>query len=235
MRNSLHFLLLIFTLTLMTSCFHDRIRGKGEVIERDREFSEFNGIALNIKALVRIHDSETPSFHIAAQENLHDEIVTRVDANTLVITSKAEIEDSEPIIIDIGIHKPEMLELNGSGEFQSVNLLQSNRIDIELSGSGKMKLTIQANQVTNMISGSGSIIMDGSSKLFNAQINGSGSVEASAFTCNNSSVTINGSGDVKIHVIEALDVKINGNGNVIYSGDPQLTQEISGSGKVKKN
>jgi hypothetical protein len=33
---------------------------------------------------------------------------------------------------------------------------------------------------------------------------------------------------------EALDVKISGSGTLTYSGNPQLTQTVSGSGKLIK-
>jgi hypothetical protein len=47
-------------------------------------------------------------------------------------------------------------------------------------------------------------------------------------------VTITGSGRVVVAASQALDVHTSGSGAVTYRGDPAVTQDISGSGRLVK-
>jgi hypothetical protein len=48
-------------------------------------------------------------------------------------------------------------------------------------------------------------------------------------------VDMSGSGVASVHASDALDLHMSGSGTLTYTGDPkQVTQQISGSGKVIK-
>ena len=48
------------------------------------------------------------------------------------------------------------------------------------------------------------------------------------------SVSIAGSGDVRVHAQQMLDVAIAGAGDVLYRGSPMIRKSIAGSGEVRK-
>ncbi len=65
------------------------------------------------------------------------------------------------------------------------------------------------------------------------EINGSGAVDLTDIPAASSSVSINGSGKVRLTAHDKLDVEIAGSGEVIYDGTPAVSQSILGSGVVK--
>jgi hypothetical protein len=83
------------------------------------------------------------------------------------------------------------------------------------------------------VSGAGNYTLSGSSQeLLNIQISGTCDVDAFDMELERCHITINGTGNCRVHVRETLDVDISGVGNVVYRGSPDVNQEISGVGSV---
>jgi hypothetical protein len=49
-----------------------------------------------------------------------------------------------------------------------------------------------------------------------------------------STAVTSGSGNVTVNALDVLDAETCGSGNAIYTGDPQVTQRISGSGELHR-
>ena len=64
------------------------------------------------------------------------------------------------------------------------------------------------------------------------EISGSGNVDAMNIPAGSASVSISGSGKVRVSAHDRLSVDIAGSGSVIYAGHPQVSQSIAGSGSV---
>jgi hypothetical protein len=67
---------------------------------------------------------------------------------------------------------------------------------------------------------------------FAIDISGSGNVDAMNIPVGGASVSISGSGKVRVNAHDKLSVDIAGSGSVIYAGHPQISQSIAGSGSV---
>jgi hypothetical protein len=67
---------------------------------------------------------------------------------------------------------------------------------------------------------------------FAIDISGSGNIDAMNIPAGSASVSISGSGKVRVNARNSLKVDIAGSGSVVYSGHPQLSQSIAGSGSV---
>jgi hypothetical protein len=67
------------------------------------------------------------------------------------------------------------------------------------------------------------------------KISGSGRYQAEQLTSETVKVDMSGSGVASVHASDALDLHMSGSGTLTYTVDPkQVTQQISGSGKVIK-
>jgi hypothetical protein len=64
-------------------------------------------------------------------------------------------------------------------------------------------------------------------------VSGSGDVHTENLEARQVAVRIRGSGEVRVHAAEALQVDIAGSGDVRYRGSPQLTVKKAGSGDVR--
>ncbi|MBW7883566.1 MAG: DUF2807 domain-containing protein, partial [Caldilineaceae bacterium] len=65
-------------------------------------------------------------------------------------------------------------------------------------------------------------------------MSGAGSYDAKELACQIADVSISGLGSAVVNVSERLEVSISGAGTVEYIGNPTVTQNISGLGRVHR-
>lgn len=227
-----HILLFVLVLTI-TSC-QRTWHGEGAIVEDKRDLKNFNKVALNMNATVIVTDGPENSCVIKAQQNLKEAIVTRLDGNVLIITSKGTIETNEPIVIEITLSRPIGFEVNGTGKIKTANTLKNDAIDIDIAGSGSMEADVVTNKLTGVISGSGVMNVTGTTNNFDIEINGSGTVNGYGLNVLDSRARISGSGEIFLNVSHTLHGKVDGSGLIRYKGDAELSRQISGSGNVEK-
>jgi hypothetical protein len=90
------------------------------------------------------------------------------------------------------------------------------------------------NELNTLTTGSGDLILDGSANDHNFMTSGSGNLRAYDLSTENTNVRTTGSGNAEVDVSGKLDIISSGSGSVYYTGNPSLTQSISGSGRVVK-
>ena len=107
---------------------------------------------------------------------------------------------------------------------------------VAVSGSGSVTMSKIATAALNTnISGSGSITASGTADDQSLKISGSGRYQAEQLTSKTVKVDISGSGVASVRASDVLDIQMSGSGTLTYTGDPkQVTQQVSGSGKVIK-
>jgi hypothetical protein len=226
-------LVLLFQVFIFSGC-NKTYHGEGTITEDVRKVGKFDKVALNMNAIVTVTDSVKTGCVVRAQPNILEAVVTRVDGNTLVITSKGNIVTDQPVEIEISMSQPSAIEINGSGEISGLNTLKNESFDFEVNGSGQLQLDLVTVKTTGAVTGSGEVTLKGTSNDFHVEINGSGKVEATEFTTLNAKARISGSGEVHMNVAKSLKANVSGSGIVSYRGDAVVEKEVSGSGEVRK-
>jgi Putative auto-transporter adhesin, head GIN domain len=192
-------------------------KGSGNVVSQPREVSGFTKVELSGSGELTIEKTGTESLTISAEDNLLPRLTSDVSGDTLILGTKPNttIVPTKPI---------------------SYALTVKDLTGIAVSGSGSARVSnLTTNSLTTQISGSGTITASGTANDQDIAISGSGGYQAEQLTSKTAKVQISGSGDASVLATELLDVKISGSGTLTYSGNPQqITQEISGSGKLIK-
>lgn len=209
-------------------------KGEGAMVPETRKLGKFNRLVLSMNAMVTLTDTLESSCVVIAQQNIQEAIITRIDGNTLVITSKGNLVTDKPVEITVGINKASAIEVNGTGEVHSSNTLKNESFDFEVNGSGKLMVDLVAVKVTGAVTGSGLVELNGSANSLDIEINGSGTVNADDFSVSKSKAKISGSGEAGLRVGESLQANISGSGVVNYRGNPVVEKKISGSGEIRK-
>lgn len=232
-RFFLSFVALIALSITFSSC--KKVVGTGPVISEDRTVSDFNSISLAMDATVNITQDSFYKVEVLAQNNVMDEILTNVSGSRLIIQHKNNVYiKSRPVTINISMPDISGLNVSGSGAIRLQNLLLTGNIDMNVSGSGDIKIpAIEAEAITSTISGSGKItVTSGKSNTLNSRISGSGDADLLNVQINSVTTTTSGSGTTKIYAVNNLFAKISGSGDVYYRGNPSIESEISGSGRL---
>lgn len=210
------------------------ISGSGPVVEQSLDLASFEKVSLGVSANLYISQGSTQSITIKGQQNIIDNIISKVEDNTWKIRFDQPVRRSGELKIYVTLPKLSAMRVSGSGSVYGEGVFdQSSTFYTGISGSGNMKLVVQAQEVVSKVSGSGNIALDGEAETYEVQISGSGNVRAEELQATKCQVRISGSGSAEVDVADALEVRISGSGDVYYEGRPKINSRISGSGDLR--
>jgi len=249
-------LLLILCCTSCEEFWNHCIDGNGDRTTETRNLDAFTMIQVNGDFDVQV-DTGVASFTvIEADENLMGFIVTSVSGDKLIIESRNGncLKPSHPIEITVTTPGVSSIELNGSGFIYCNGIssdelylnvsgsgqiecyeIQSNSLNCEIGGSGYMNISAVTEDLTAQVNGSGEIRLSGTAVSSDFSVIGSGNINSGNLGTDVCTAYISGSGTIDAYVNQALDVTIVGSGIFYYDGDPAITKDISGSGKVLRS
>ncbi|MFQ5446292.1 MAG: head GIN domain-containing protein [Saprospiraceae bacterium] len=211
--------------------FWDCESGTGPEVEAVLDVPFFTGVRLEANA--RVFITQGDNFEVVAKgdENIINLLQLDVQNNTWTIEFSHCVNNYD---LEIYITMPEidLLSISGSGEMVGENFFDTEDIVLRISGSGNICLGLFSETIDGKISGSGEIELEGTAEFLDFAISGSGDLKAFPLIASKADISISGSGDAAVHVLEILDVSISGSGNVFYKGHPILNVTISGSGDV---
>ena len=211
------------------------VEGQGKIVEESLQLENFSKIELFGSSKVYLKQGEPQSVIIKAQSNLIDILNQEVSDKEWEIKFSECIEPAGQIEIFITLPFIEEIEIEGSGEVVSQEILNCDKLELEINGSGEITLTVKAENLESDISGSGDINLTGLTNTHDISIKGSGDISAFDLISNRTDIEIKGSGNVKVNTNTSLDVEIFGSGDVYYKGDAQyISSEIKGSGNLSK-
>jgi hypothetical protein len=208
----------------------------GPAGEEVRNLKPFDGIGISISADVHYTQGNTHQIRIEGDESDVKELITEVEDGFLKIRYEDCRTKRSKLTIYITSQEIEKVSLSGSAKFSADNPVNSDEMEIAISGSGEVKFsTLEGDEVDVKISGSGNVLLlKGTADEMDAKISGSGSLLAEQFEVSEFSAAISGSGTCKVTVKDELGAKLSGSGSVYYHGNPEVSSAASGSGKVKK-
>ena len=211
----------------------------GNIITEERNVSGFNKIYLQGSGIVNLIQSEEESLKVTADENMIQYIETEVVGNEL----KLSINNSLPfrqlpfpqseILYEIKAKDIDRLRIDGSGEINSDNL-KTNKLEIDINGSGYLRADIGVNKLAANVIGSGTFSLTGTAEFQEITITGSGRFQGNDLEGKEGKATIEGSGKIELNVSEKLEAEIAGSGRIHYLGKPEIGKSnIFGSGIIK--
>ena len=199
-----------------------------------RKLDSFEGIGISIHANVFYIQGNTHEIRIEGQEKDVKDLITEVKDGFLKVKFDNWRVKRSKLTLYITSKELEVVKLSGSGHFNADKPVNSDEMDLAISGSGGILFSqLTTDEIGVKISGSGDVeLKKGSADELDVKISGSGKVLAENFEVSECSAVLSGSGSVRISVKDELDAKMSGSGKVYYKGDPQVNSVSSGSGKV---
>lgn len=188
-------------------------RGNGVPAAASRTVEDFSRINLTGLGRVVVAIGAPSELHITGDENIIPLIQTSVDDGVLAIGPQENIIPDLPLIITVSVPRLTAVEMAGSGEF-IVTGLNNERFVLEVTGVGRVELTGQTTNLT-------------------VAMPGAGEINTLELTAAHADVSLTGAGQAEINATETLDVEIASVGSVRYTGNPTITQEITGLGRLE--
>ncbi len=227
---------LVFLALLLINCSKGQVVvGSSNIISQEKQLSAYDRIEVLGSYDVIFTDGEVGKIKIKAPDNILPLIQTEVSDGLLRIdTGKSRYRVKEPIIIYVPVDsRLKQVVIKGSADIYTEKSLETKALEVDVYGSGDVRLQVDASSLALKIDGSGDIRVGGKTDNLSINISGSGDVDASKLTAEKAVININGSGDVSAYVTENVDVSIAGSGDVTIKGNPKKVKRIiNGSGRV---
>jgi hypothetical protein len=232
---------------MFTSCLHlfaQEIKGNGKLTTKSIPISDFSKI--EIETFVEIdysQDKNTGKLEFTIDDNLWEYYDIYTKNNVLHVKLKDQYRNKSRLnptknLITVSSEQLKEIEIAGSSKFNFCTSFASNKLNIEIAGSGKVfadKHPVKIQECNIEIAGSGSVNLAGAIRDVAIEIAGSGNVNALDCKMTHLQADIAGSGNVEAYVTETLTANIAGSGKVKYKGDPStINPNVTGSGKIMK-
>ena len=236
----LSFALLAFTAQVTQAQWGNRkVEGNGNMTTVSRSVGDYDRISLEGFMDVELVKGNEGSLKIEAEENLQEYIITEVNDGQLEISVKRgtnlEPSRNRNIKVTVPFENLEEVNLTGSGDIYSSEVITAENFETSLTGSGDIKLPVKAKNARATITGSGDIELKGSANDFTCKVTGSGDISAFDFQCERVQATVIGSGDIKVYATEELQANIPGAGDIEYRGNPKKEDfKTLGAGSISK-
>ncbi len=228
-----NYLILISLIVSLISC-ENCIEPTGTLKNRTLKVESFSKLNVDIPANVKLTMGDSVLINISAPESVIKNISTSVRRGKLNIEGNICGSKNNKINIEITTPNISAINISGSADVFSQTPFKTDKLVLNVSGSGSIQLNTFSNSITAEISGSGDIMLSGTAQKLGVEISGSGSFKGLGLNTYTASISISGSGDASTTVLNNLNAKVTGSGHINYSGEPKLNAKVTGSGNVTK-
>jgi hypothetical protein len=192
-----------------------REKGSGVLESEDRDVGAFTHIEVAVPIDVNVTIGKSRKVTVTIDDNLLDNIRTRVHNGVLEISSRHSFSTEEAGRIDIQVENLEGLTLSGSGTVKVFDL-GGDKFDFSLAGSGDFEA-------------------QGKVKRLSMSLDGSGDIDTRKLDADEVTVVINGSGNAKVTARSSIEGVVNGSGDIEFTGDPEhVSRHVNGSGRITR-
>lgn len=211
----------------------------GAQTKETRDVKGFTRVSFGVSGNLYIKFGPEFRLEIEGDKKALSEILTEVSGDRLVIKKenwRMSFINDDRVTIKITMPEIEGLGISGSGKAQIMDKVKAERLNLNVSGSGKLLAgDIEAHNLDCGISGSGDIVLEGSGSIDSGDIgiSGSGSYTGESIQIDHLSIIVSGSGECVCKAGDSLNASISGSGNVSYFGNPKIDARVSGSGHVR--
>ena len=190
-------------------------KGSGNLETEERSVEPFTAIDMSIGADVIITIGSPQKLSVTIDDNLLDNIKTRVRGKTLEIEARGSFSSRKNCVIEITVPSLEEIDISGSGEI-TLNNLDAKEFTFDMSGSGSFEASGKVEQ------------------LF-IELSGSGKIDTRDLIAQDVEVDISGSGSAVVYAANSLDGDITGSGEIKYVNEPEhVSTRVTGSGSIDR-
>lgn len=190
--------------------------GSGNVVTERRDVPPFTSIALAGSSEVRIKVGSAQSVVVQADDNLFENVTTRVEAGRLVIGTTGSFTTKGPMSVTVTVPSLEGIALSGSGVIVAEDL-RGDTLTVELPGSGV-------------------VVASGKVDRLDVVLPGSGAAELGGLEARDVDALVSGSGNILVQATGSLDAEVSGTGVITYTGSPvHVTRNVTGTGAITGN
>lgn len=196
------------------SILHPGVQGSGKAATEHRTVSKFSSIDAKGSFDVDVKIGGAPSITITGDDNLLKLVETKVDGDTLVLSTTKDYNSKTNMKVMVTAPSLEDFDLHGAG-------------DVNIRGVKQESMGLH-------LYGAGDLTAEGTVRDLKVDLYGAGDIDLFGLKAENATATLKGAGDMNVFASNKLDVKVMGAGDVTYKGHPKtVTKSASGVGDIQ--
>ncbi|MBV6645234.1 MAG: DUF2807 domain-containing protein [Cyclobacteriaceae bacterium] len=213
MKNSIkRYIGFLSILAIGMACNEEEFKGSDMIILVPRELPFFSSVKASTDLDLNISLGEEQLVEIMVNDNLQDQIITRVSNNTLVISLEDGAYENATFVVDIQVPTLEKLQLNDNTRAT----LNFNGDELDLEGNG-----------------SSNIYIEGSARLLRTSVHDAASIFGLPLQADTVVTTSRDASLLEITCSRSLEGSVHQAAVVRYSGMPTIRVQTSEDGKVQ--
>jgi hypothetical protein len=233
--QSLSVLVMILLLSGCVVNLQDSISGNGHVVKQKRNVAEFTGIKVGSGIDVFLTQGDEQNLEVEADENLQDWIKTEVTGNVLHIFTDKSIRIAKTKNVHITCRILNSIDISSAGDVTGVTPFKTDKLDIEMSSAGDLRMEADANEITISISSAGNADLKGKTGLLKAELSSAGDLNAYDLEAGKGDITVSSAGKARVFITEEASFNCSSAGDIDYKGDPRIREiQTSSGGSVNK-
>lgn len=238
MKNINKFSLLTLLLPLvlmMNACNNECKSGSGIQTTENRNIGEFSKVELGGNFKLIITQNSSSAMKITADDNVINEIKTRISGDVLEIKLGDKFCDIGDITIELSSKQWQGIDASGSTDIVSENQINTENFELNLSGSSTVDLNLVAGLIQTNSSGNSVINLKGQARKHDADLSGATELNAFDFVVSDYIIESSGSSNCTINVLNNLEVKTSGSSKILYRGNPKnISNDKSGTSVLEQ-
>ena len=198
---------------LLLACTPASHNGSGTAAQQQRQTKPFSAIDIVGTYVLDITAGKSShSVVLHGDDNLLEQVTTKSNGKRLMVRSEGRLSPKLPLRLQLDVPDIKLVRTAGAMTI-AVSQLSNARFQLDCDGA----CTATAK---------------GKTQKLKVYVKGSGRVKMAELFTNEALVTVQGSGQVDVHVGKHLEVLVQGSGKVRYRGKPKIDKTIRGAGQV---
>ena len=198
----------------------------------------FDRLGLAVNGDVELTYGKKQSVKVEGPSDLINELSTEVKDGNWNISFKdyknsKKYRKSEKLKFYITMEDLKNIAISGNGNVRTTNKFKNlDHLHLAVSGNGDLDIDADSKSLVYAVSGNGDATLRGNTNDMKLTSSGNGNINARYLSAETCKLTISGSSDVKLNVDKTIHANISGHVNLYHTGNPNITQKLSGSLKT---
>lgn len=208
--------------------------GSGNLVKQTREVSSFSGLSVSGDFDVTLTQGNTSRVEVESDDNLMDEIKTKVNNGTLEIYFD-KVTKLRNGTFNIYITVPELNKIDASAtaNIKANGIFKTgDEFIIKSSSAGEIKINADAPSIKLQSSSAGQISISGRTRNLTVNASSGAEIRAKNLLSETADASASSGADVDVYASISLNASASSGGSIHYSGKPHVNKRESSGGSV---
>jgi hypothetical protein len=218
-----------FIAILLVSTFISCHAQKSEV----RTITAFDHLKISGAVNVIYTNSDSLNLTVMGKENELDNIETKIENSTLIISSKGKTHSD--LYVYIKNNQLTNIESSGASSLKTTNTLKSDSMLLNVSGASDIRLKVETKKIKCLEVGASNVVLEGTTDYMDAEISGAASLKSYNLIVKDALLSTSGAASAKVNVTERLKATATSASDIKIKGDPKdVTVETSTAANITR-